>query len=64
MKVIITGAGIGGLTTALWLHHLGIDCQVYEQGTSIGELGVGIYAHRLGPEMPEASIEYDWPCHE
>lgn len=42
MKVIITGAGIGGLTTALWLHHLGIDCQVDEHGKSIGELGVGI----------------------
>ena len=42
MKVVITGAGIGGLTTALWLHHLGIDRQVYEQGKSIGELGVGI----------------------
>jgi 2-polyprenyl-6-methoxyphenol hydroxylase-like FAD-dependent oxidoreductase len=35
---MITGAGIGDLITALWLHHLGIDCQVYEQGKSIGEL--------------------------
>lgn len=41
---MIAGAGIGGLTTALWLHHLGIDCEVYEQSMSIRELGVGINA--------------------
>ncbi|HKN53904.1 MAG TPA: NAD(P)-binding protein, partial [Amycolatopsis sp.] len=31
MRVVIIGAGIGGLTTALRLHHEGIDCVVYEQ---------------------------------
>jgi 2-polyprenyl-6-methoxyphenol hydroxylase-like FAD-dependent oxidoreductase len=41
---MIAGAGIGGLTTTLWVHHLGIDCEVYEQSTSIRELGVGINA--------------------
>jgi 5-methylphenazine-1-carboxylate 1-monooxygenase len=42
MKIIIVGAGIGGLTTALHLHHAGIDCEVYEQSEPIRELGVGI----------------------
>jgi 2-polyprenyl-6-methoxyphenol hydroxylase-like FAD-dependent oxidoreductase len=42
MKIIIVGAGIGGLTTALRLHHAGIDCEVYEQSDEIRELGVGI----------------------
>lgn len=42
MKVIIVGAGIGGLITALRLHHDGIDCEVYEQSEQIRELGVGI----------------------
>ena len=42
MKVIIIGGGIGGLTAALMLHARGIDCELYEQGETIRELGVGI----------------------
>ena len=42
MKVVVIGAGIGGLTTALRLHHHGIDCQVHEQGERLRPLGVGI----------------------
>jgi 5-methylphenazine-1-carboxylate 1-monooxygenase len=42
MKIIIVGAGIGGLVAALRLHRDGIDCEVYEQGEEIRELGVGI----------------------
>lgn len=44
MKVVVAGAGIGGLTTALRLHQDGIDCEVVEQGREIRELGVGINA--------------------
>lgn len=44
MKVLIVGGGIGGLTTALFLHRVGIDCEVYEQSDGIRELGVGINA--------------------
>jgi 2-polyprenyl-6-methoxyphenol hydroxylase-like FAD-dependent oxidoreductase len=42
MKVVIVGAGIGGLTTALALHALGIESEVYEQARELRELGVGI----------------------
>jgi 2-polyprenyl-6-methoxyphenol hydroxylase-like FAD-dependent oxidoreductase len=42
MKVIVVGAGIGGLVTALRLSQEGIDCEVYEQSERIRELGVGI----------------------
>ncbi|WP_158884780.1 flavin-dependent oxidoreductase [Amycolatopsis anabasis] len=42
MHAVIVGAGIGGLITALRLHHEGIDCAVYEQSEQIRELGVGI----------------------
>ncbi len=42
MKIIIAGAGIGGLTTALMLHARGIKAEVYEQATEVSEIGVGI----------------------
>lgn len=42
MKVLIVGGGIGGFATALSLHAVGIDCEVFEQSRNIRELGVGI----------------------
>ncbi len=42
MSVLIAGAGIGGLTTALMLHQRGIPVQVVEQAAEVRELGVGI----------------------
>ena len=42
MKIVIAGGGIGGLVTALALHELGIDAEVYEQSRELRELGVGI----------------------
>ncbi|MEM0908000.1 MAG: flavin-dependent oxidoreductase [Pseudomonadota bacterium] len=42
MKVIIAGAGIGGLTAALMLHRKGIRTTVFEQSHAVREVGVGI----------------------
>ncbi len=42
MTVLIVGAGIAGLTTALSLHQIGVDCRVFESVDSIEPLGVGI----------------------
>ena len=42
MKVIIAGAGIGGLTAALSLHAAGIDVEVFDGVRAIQPLGVGI----------------------
>lgn len=42
MKVIIAGAGIGGLTAALSLQKAGITCKVFEASPEILPLGVGI----------------------
>jgi 5-methylphenazine-1-carboxylate 1-monooxygenase len=42
MKVLIAGAGIGGLVTALVLHRAGFDVEVFERADEVRELGVGI----------------------
>jgi len=41
-KVIIAGAGIGGLTAAACLLQRGIDVDVFEQSPVLGEVGAGI----------------------
>ena len=41
-KAIVVGAGIGGLTTALFLHRAGIEVEIYESVKTLKELGVGI----------------------
>jgi 2-polyprenyl-6-methoxyphenol hydroxylase-like FAD-dependent oxidoreductase len=42
MTVLIIGGGIAGLTTALSLHQIGVDCRVFESVDTIEPLGVGI----------------------
>ncbi|SJZ91465.1 2-polyprenyl-6-methoxyphenol hydroxylase [Enhydrobacter aerosaccus] len=42
MKIIIAGAGIGGLTAALCLHRAGFEVDVFEAVTELKPLGVGI----------------------
>ena len=42
MTVLIAGGGIAGLTLALSLHQIGVECRVYEATETIQPLGVGI----------------------
>ena len=42
MKVLIAGAGIGGITAALCCLHFGHEVTVLEQATELGEVGAGI----------------------
>ena len=41
-KVIIIGAGIGGLTAAIALARCGMDVQIYEKSPELGEVGAGL----------------------
>jgi salicylate hydroxylase len=41
-KILIAGAGLGGLTTASCLLKAGHDVEVYEQAPVLGEIGAGI----------------------
>ena len=45
-KVVVIGAGIGGLTAAASLLRFGIDVEVYEQASQLGEVGAGL---QIGP---------------
>lgn len=42
MKVLIAGAGIGGLTAALCLLQRGFEVQLFERAEALGEVGAGI----------------------
>jgi 2-polyprenyl-6-methoxyphenol hydroxylase-like FAD-dependent oxidoreductase len=42
MQVIIVGGGIAGLSAALSLHQIGIDCRIYESVPQLEPLGLGI----------------------
>lgn len=49
--VLIAGAGIGGLVTALSLLHRGIDCDVYEQASELREVGAGLWVSANGARV-------------
>ena len=41
-RVIIVGAGLGGLAAAVGLRQRGFEVEVYEQSPALGEIGAGI----------------------
>ncbi len=42
MRIVVVGAGIGGLTAALALMRRGFEVQVLEQARALGEVGAGV----------------------
>src|SRR5262245_4020889 len=42
MQVIIVGGGISGLSLALSLHQIGVECRIYESVSALEPLGLGI----------------------
>ena len=67
MRVLIAGAGIGGLTAALALLRHGIEVEVYEQSPELKEVGAGLqlsangtrvfYALGVGEQLKALSCE-------
>lgn len=54
MSTAIIGAGIGGLATALAMRKAGVDAVVYEQASTVGEVGAGLSL------TPNAVKALDW----
>ena len=42
MKIVIAGAGIGGLVAAMCLHRAGFDVEVFEAVGEMKPIGVGL----------------------
>ncbi|MDB5944320.1 MAG: monooxygenase [Ramlibacter sp.] len=71
-KIIIAGAGLGGLTAALSLIDRGFDVQVLEQAKELGAVGAGIqlsanatrvlYGLGLGPGLEAVTIKPGGKC--
>ena len=67
MRVLIAGAGIGGLTAALTLLNKGFDVAIYERSLQLEEVGAGIqigpngtkvlYALGLGTALAQAAFK-------
>lgn len=51
LDVVVAGAGIGGLTAALYLAAIGCKVRVYESAAEIRELGVGINVQPHGVKV-------------
>src|SRR5271165_3158700 len=58
MRVVVAGAGIGGLSAALSLHAAGIDVTVIDSAASLRPLGEGI---NLMPHAVRELIAASWP---
>lgn len=71
-KIIVAGAGLGGLTAALCLVDRGFDVQVLEQASELGAVGAGIqlsanatrvlFGLGLGPALEEVTIKPGGKC--
>jgi salicylate hydroxylase len=51
MRIVVIGAGIGGLAAALALLRRGLDVDVYEQSPQLGEVGAGIQISSNGTRV-------------
>ena len=50
-KIIVVGAGLGGLTLALSLVRAGFEVTVFEQASQLGDVGAGIQISANGARV-------------
>jgi hypothetical protein len=55
-RVLIIGAGMGGLATALVLHRAGYDVSVFERSVEPGEVGAGINITPAGKKFEDIYV--------
>ena len=53
LRVIVAGAGMGGLTLAVALLQKGIDVDIYEQSSELREVGAGLWISANGGKVLE-----------
>ena len=53
-RILIAGAGLGGLTAALALLKAGFDVDVFEQAQELGEIGAGVQIAANGSRLLQA----------
>ncbi len=53
-RILVAGAGLGGLTAALALLEKGFDVDVFEQANSLGEIGAGVQVAANGSRLLQA----------
>jgi 2-polyprenyl-6-methoxyphenol hydroxylase-like FAD-dependent oxidoreductase len=51
-RIVIVGAGIGGLAAAVALHQRGLEVEVYERSARLEEVGAGIQVGPAGGGLP------------
>jgi salicylate hydroxylase len=51
LRILIAGAGLGGLTAALALLRRGIDVEIYEQAPELKEVGAGLQVSANGTRV-------------
>src|SRR5579871_973329 len=66
MKILVAGAGLGGLTAALALLRAGVDVEVYEQAAQLREVGAGVQLSANGNRalfnLGLRETMADWAC--
>ena len=55
-RVIIVGAGLGGLAAAVGLRQRGFEVKLYEQSPELGEIGAGINITPNGAKVLDALV--------